>query len=70
MKSAAPKAQDSSGFWKYKKDDLTYYSKETIHYDEWRKDAYSEAEEKTVVNEVTDVTDGSDVTIALNVKKE
>ena len=70
MESAAPKAQDSSGFWKYKKDDLTYYSKETIHYDEWRKDAYSEAEEKTVVNEVTDVTDGSDVTIALNVKKE
>ena len=70
MESAAPKAQESSGFWKYNKDDLTYYSKETIHYDRWREDWYSEAVEKTVVNEVTDVTDGSDVTIALNVKKE
>lgn len=43
---------------------------ETIYYDRWTKDIYSEPEEKTVVNVTEEVTDGSSLFIGLVIKKK
>ena len=70
MVAPAPHASASTGYWSYGKDDMSYYQKTTIHYDVWHKDAYSPAQEHTDSNETDVVTDGSWITISLNIQKK
>ena len=70
MVSPAPKSSYIGGLWTYSKDDLSYYSKSTIHYDKWRKDYYSDYVEHTVETETSEVTDGSSISIGLYIKKK
>ena len=70
LESGTAKSQEDSGLWYYTKDDLNYFSNETIYYDRWTKDIYSEPEEKTVVNVTEEVTDGSSLSIGLVIKKK
>lgn len=70
LESGTAKSQEDSGLWYYTKDDLNYFSNETIYYDRWTKDIYSEPEEKTVVNVTEEVTDGSSLFIGLVIKKK
>lgn len=70
MVAPAPHASASTGYWSYGKDDMSYYQKTTIHYDVWHKDAYSPAQEHTDSNETDVMTDGSWITISLNIQKK
>lgn len=70
MVSPAPKSSYIGGLWTYSKDDLSYYSKSTIHYDKWRKDYYSDYVEHTEESETSEVTDGSSISIGLYIKKK
>ena len=70
MVSPAPKPSFIGGLWTYSKDDLSYYSKSTIHYDKWRKDYYSAYVEHTEESETSEVTDGSSISISLYIKKK
>jgi hypothetical protein len=70
LESGTAKSQEDTGLWYYTKDDLNYFSNETIYYDRWTKDIYSEPEEKTVVNVTEEVTDGSSLFIGLVIKKK
>ena len=70
MVSPAPKPSYIGGLWTYSKDDLSYYSKSTIHYDKWRKDYYSAYVEHTEESETSEVTDGSSISISLYIKKK
>ena len=70
MISPAPKPSYIGGLWTYSKDDLSYYSKSTIHYDKWRKDYYSDYVEHTEESETSEVTDGSSISISLYIKKK
>lgn len=69
LTSNAAMTQSSNGRWYFTYKDLSYYYKSTIHYDRWKKDIYSEAIEKTFETETTEMTEGSSVSIGLNVKK-
>jgi hypothetical protein len=70
MVSPAPKSSYIGGLWTYSKDDLSYYSKSTIHYDKWRKDYYSAYVEHTEESETSEVTDGSSISIGLYINKK
>lgn len=70
MEAPAPKSSYIGGLWTYSKDDLSYYSKSTIHYDKWRKDYYSDYVEHTVETETSEVTDGSSISISLYINKK
>ena len=70
MEAPAPEPSYIGGLWSYSKDDLSYYSKSTIHYDRWRLDPYSAYTEHTEESETSEVTDGSYVSIGLTVKKK
>lgn len=69
MEAPEPQLSYSKGYWYYYKNDIVYYYKSTLHYDVWHKDYYSKAEEKTIETETTEVTDGSRITIYLDIKK-
>jgi len=69
MVSPAPKPSYIGGLWTYSKDDLSYYSKSTIHYDRWTKDGYTFTEH-TDESETSEVTDGSSISISLVIKKK
>lgn len=70
MEAPEPQLSYSKGYWYYYKNDIVYYYKSTLHYDVWHKDYYSKAEEKTIETETTEVTDGSRITIYLDIKKK
>lgn len=69
MVSSAPKSSTIGGLWSYSKDDLSYYSKSTIHYDRWTKDGYTFTEH-TDESETSEVTDGSSISIGLTINKK
>ena len=69
LTSNAPKAQEPNLLWNLQPQDLKYEYKQTIHYDKWKKDAYSEPIENTETDKRVTVSDGSYVKIGLNVKK-
>ena len=70
MESKVSKSQNANGIWYFEAGDLTYHQESMLHYDVWHKDAYSKAEEHTVTTETNTVTDGSYVSISLEVEKK
>jgi hypothetical protein len=70
MESNVSMTQNANGIWYFEAKDLTYHQKAMLRYDVWHKDAYSKAEEHTVNTETDKVTEGSYVTISLNVEKD
>ena len=69
MEAPGPQLPSQKGYWRFEKNDLVYYYKSTLHYDIWFEDIYSPVVEKTIETETTEVTDGSWLTINLDIKK-
>ena len=70
MTSNAPMQQTAYGNWRFESQDLSYYGLSITHFDKYRTDPYSSYTEHTDKSETSEMTDGSNVTIWLTIKKK
>ena len=70
MTSNAPMQQTAYGNWRFESQDLSYYGLSITHFDKYRTDPYSSCTEHTDKSETSEMTDGSNVTIWLTIKKK